>query len=189
MADEVQGQTESQGQSIDQTQGAATAQHQTELMIPKRRFDEVSQMYRDSVAKNSELQKAVESYKEKDNKIAELEKQLKDLQASYELKEANAKKASAIDLAIGDKAIDADVIKKLLDMDKISINDKGEVEGLEDQIKMLQKDKAFLFKKAQPVMTKSATPPAKTEKSFARKLAESKVSATSVTAKAKNYFN
>lgn len=189
MADEIQGQPVPQGQGADPTQDAAKASQQTEFMIPKRRFDEVSQMYRDSLAKNSELQKEIESSKQKDAKIAELEKKIKDMESSYELEKANAKKASAIDKAIGDTAIDAEVIKKLLDMDKISINDKGEVEGLEDQIKLLQKDRAFLFKKSLPVASKSATPATRPEKSVAQKLAEKRVTAMSASAKAKNYFN
>lgn len=189
MADEnLQGQQLPQGQG-DPAQGAATVPQQTELMIPKRRFDEVTQMYRDMLAKNSTLEKEIEGYKAKDTKIAELEKQIKDMQASYELEKSNAKKVSAIDAAIGDTSIDAEVVKKLLDMDKISINDKGEVQGLDDQIKGLQKDKAYLFKKSQPVVTKSATTTTKPEKSIAQQIAEKKVSAMSTTAKAKNYFN
>lgn len=189
MADNIQGQDMPQGQVTDPAQGTATVPQSTEFMIPKRRLDEVTQMYRDSVAKNSELQKEIENAKQKDAKIAELEKKIKDMESSYELEKSNAKKASAIDKAIGDTAIDAEVIKKLLDMDKISINDKGEVEGLDDQIKLLQKDRAFLFRKSQPVASKSATAPARAEKSVAQKLAEKRVTAMSASAKAKNYFN
>lgn len=173
----------------DSTQGTATVPQTNELMIPKRRFDEVTQMYRDALSKSSALEKEIEGYKTKDVRIAELEKQINDMKESYEKEKAIAKKTIAIDKMIGDTSVDSEVLKKLLDIDKITINDKGEIEGLEEQIKRLQKEKSYLFKKSQPVVTKSVTQTTKPEKTLAQKLAEKKVNAMRVTTKSKNYFN
>ena len=181
--------TQAQGAG-NPAQGAATAPNQSaDLMIPKWRFDEATKLYRESEAKLAEALKQLEGYKAKDTKIAELEKQIKDMEASYALEKSNAKKESAIEAAIGDKAVDLDVVKKLLDNDKISFNDKGEIEGLDDQIKQLQTDKPYLWKKAAPVAKPSSAPAAKPEKTFAQRLAEKKAAALGVTSKSKNYFS
>lgn len=185
MPDESQ--IQSPAQQAGQSQGAATAQ-QTELMIPKRRYDEVNQLYREAELKLSEMSKQIEGLKTKDDKIAQLEKQIKDMQASYDLEKASAKKVSAIDSAIKDKTVDADVVKKLLDMDKISLDDTGAVKGLDEQLKELQAAKPYLWKKAQTVAQKGSTPATKPEKSFAQRLAEQKVKQLNVVAKSKNYF-
>lgn len=180
--------TDAQGAS-NPAQDAAKASHQADLMIPKWRFDEATKFYRESEAKLAEALKEIEGYKAKDTKIAELEKQIKDMEASYALEKSNAKKESAIEAAIKDKTVDIDVVKKLLDNDKISFNDKGEIEGLEDQIKKLQADKPYLWKKAEPVAKPSSTPATKPEKTFAQKLAEKKAKSLGVTTKSKNYFS
>lgn len=183
----LQGQPQPQGQGSP-AQGAATASQNTELMIPKRRFDEVTQRFNEAEAKLAEALKEIETYKSKDTKISELEQKIKDMEASYALKEATAKKMSAIDKAIGDTSIDAEVVKKLLDMEKISFDDKEGLKGFEEQYKELQKNKAYLFKKATPVAPKSTGTTPVTD-SFAKTLAKAKVKQESMTAKSKNYFN
>lgn len=183
----LQGQPQPQGQGSP-AQGAATAQQNTELMIPKRRFDEVTQKFNETEAKLAEALKEIETYKSKDTKISELEQKIKDMEASYALKEATAKKMSAIDKAIGDTSIDAEVVKKLLDMEKISYDEKEGLKGFDEQYKELQKNKAYLFKKATAIAQKSATASQATD-SFAKTLAKAKVKQSSITAKSKNYFN
>ncbi len=180
--------TQAQGAG-NPAQDAAKASQPADLMIPKWRFDEATKLYRESEAKLAEALKEIEGYKAKDTKIAELEKQIKDMEASYALEKSNAKKESAIEAAIKDKTVDLDVVKKLLDNDKISFNDKGEIEGLDDQIKKLQTDKPYLWKKAAPVAKQSSAPASKPEKTFAQKLAEKKAAALGVTSKSKNYFS
>lgn len=170
-------------------QGAAIAQGQADLMIPKWRFDEATKLHREAEVKISELTKQLEETKTKDTRIAELEKELQDLKDAQAAEKVQAKKDAAIELAIKDKAIDMDVVKKLLDMEKIAIDDKDVVTGLEEQVKELQTSKPFLWKKAQAVAAKSSTMSTKPERSFAQKLADKKVKQLGVAAKSKNYFN
>lgn len=176
-----------QGQATT-TQGAATAPKQEESMIPKWRFDEVNQSYKTANDKVVDLMKQLEAVKDKDTKIAELEKQIKDMQANYDLEKSNSKKMAAIEAAIADKTVDPDVVKTLLDLEKISIDDKGTVTGLEEQVKALQTSKPYLWKKAVPVAPKAGTTATKPEKSFATLMAEKRAEALKVASKSKNYF-
>ena len=180
--------TQSQGLN-NQAQGAAKAPETADLMIPKWRFDEANKMRQETEAKLASTLKELEQAKAKDDRIAELEKQIKDMQASYDLEKSTAKKKSAVETALKDKTVDLDVVFKLLDMDKVTFNDAGELQGLEEQVKALQESKPYLWNKAKPVAPKSATANTRPEKTFAQKLAEAKAKQLGVTAKAKNYFN
>ena len=184
----LQGQPQPQGQGSP-AQGAATAPQATELMIPKRRFDEVTQKFNEAEARLAEALKEVEAAKSKDSKISELEQKIKDMEASYALKEATAKKMSAIDKAIGDTSVDPDVVKKLLDLDKITLDEKEGLKGFEEQYKELQKNKAYLFKKAAPIVPTGAGKATTQTESFAKTLAKEKVKAGGIVAKSKNYFS
>lgn len=102
--------------------------------------------------------------------IGNYEKQMNDLKKSAgdnealttkiaELQEANKKQAedsakaimqlrldNAIDLGLANaKAKDPKAVRGVLDMTKIKLNDKNEVEGLAEQIKDLQKSHDYLF--------------------------------------------
>lgn len=77
---------------------------------------------------------------------------------------ADYKKTQAVRYAIGTlkdgKAHDPSIVLGLLDMSKVSVDDKGNVVGgFDDQIGALRKDKAFLFEASTPGR-KGATPPA-----------------------------
>ena len=56
----------------------------------------------------------------------------------------------AIKLAIVDKAQDVDIVSSLFDKAKLILGDDGKITGLDEQLKELQKNKAFLFKQAGP---------------------------------------
>lgn len=181
-----QGQAEpAQGVAITPTQPQAPSQ---DLMIPKWRFDETTKLYKDSEARISQLTAEIEQLKQSNGRIAELEKELTDTKKGYEIEKKNAKRDSAIEAAVKDKAVDIDVVKKLIDLEKISVEEEG-VKGLDEQIKELQTAKPFLWKKAASVVTKSATSSTRPERTFAQKLADNKVKQLGVTAKSKNYFN
>ncbi|CAI3675296.1 Minor structural GP20 protein [Clostridium neonatale] len=85
---------------------------------------------------NEELTKQIETLQE-DNKEAKkkYEEDLKELQIS-----------NAIKLAIADKAQDADLVASLFDKSKLILGDDGKVTGLEEQLKIIQEGKPFLFK-------------------------------------------
>lgn len=54
--------------------------------------------------------------------------------------------SSAVQLAVAKSGARSDkALIGMLDMSKVSINDKGEVTGLDDQIAAIKKDNAFLF--------------------------------------------
>ena len=73
------------------------------------------------------------------------------------------KKQSALDKALqGYKAKDANILSKMLDMEKVKFNDKFEiVEGLEEQINPLKESHDYLFESEGPVpqFTGGITPP------------------------------
>jgi len=166
--------------------------NQGELTVPKYRFDEVNQKYKEALAKVDEVTKKNEeltkSATEKDEKVSALEKELADTKASYEKEKNDAKRMEAVKASIGDGVQDIDVLLKLIDMDKVTLGDDGKLSGLDDQVKELKTNKPFLFK-APPAPVKPGDKPGKpTEKSFATKLAEKKVAEKSVTKGAKGYF-
>lgn len=160
---------------------------QPEITIPKFRFDEVSAKNREYEIKIADLTKQLEATAKFKETNDALQKEIDDLKKSYDLERSSAKKDAAITEAIRDKAIDAEVVKKLIDMNKISFDDKGAVLGLEDQIKGLQESKPFLWNKPAPVAKPSATSP-KSGGSFAKELAQGKLDAAKTADKAKNYF-
>lgn len=72
-----------------------------------------------------------------------------DNQAAKEKYEADMKElklSTAIKLALGDSAQDADLVAGLFDKSKLILAEDGKVTGLDEQMKALKKEKAFLFK-------------------------------------------
>lgn len=188
MADQIPSTSLPEGHS-GQPQGAAIAPQPAELNIPKWRFDDVVQQLRDTEAKLTKVSGELDIANKSKEHALELEKQIADLKKGYELEKVNAKRESAIEKAISDKAVDLEVVKKLIDSAKISFDDKDGVTGLEEQIKELQTNKPFLWKKAEAISAKASAASNKPEKTFAQKLAETKIAQVNVAAKAKNYFN
>jgi len=159
-----------------------------DTMVPKYRFDEVNQRCQVAEAKVAELQKQVASIEAKDKRIADLEKELSDTKSGYELEKANAKKQSMIEAALKDKVVDMEVVAKLLDNEKITVDEKGALVGLEEQVKALKEGKPYLWKKADPKVKPGSGDPKPNDKSFAQKLAEQKKAQLEATTKSKNYF-
>ncbi|WP_244832962.1 phage scaffolding protein [Clostridium sp. BJN0001] len=124
-----------------------------ETYIPKTRFDEVNeakktaegqiktltkdlQIAKDNAGDNEELKTQLDNaiQKQKDDAKA-FDEQLKDLKIS-----------NAIKLAVADTAQDANLVAGLIDKTKLILGEDGKVTGLDEQVKGLKKDKAFLFK-------------------------------------------
>ena len=173
---------------IQNTQPGTDQAGGQEAMIPKYRFDEVVQRAQQAEAKVAELQKQIEAIPEKDKRIADLEKELNDTKTGYELEKATAKKNSAIEAALKDKVVDFEVVSKLLDNEKITIDDKGVIKGLDEQVKALQTSKPYLWKPAKKVVEPGGGKPAPAEKTFAQQLAEKKKAQLGEVKKSKTYF-
>lgn len=101
----------------------------------------------------AERDKDLKSLKKQAGDNEELGNQLKELQGKYKQDTENLSKElqqtklnSAVDSALGKaKVRNTKAAKALLNMDDIQLNDKGELEGLDNQINSLQKSDGYLF--------------------------------------------
>ena len=120
--------------------------------IPKSRFDQVNQAKKELEVqlKDRDTQLADLSKNNKDNEV--LLNQIKDLQAlnkqtttDYENKINQMQFDYALDGALTNaKSKNNKAIKALLDMNSIKYQE-GKLEGLQEQIEVLQKDASYLF--------------------------------------------
>ena len=79
---------------------------------------------------------------EQEKKLNELEKALSEKNELIK----GEKIAGAMKLAIlKENPKDADVLEALISKEKLTLNDKGEITGLSEQIDTLKKEKSFLF--------------------------------------------
>lgn len=128
----------------------------------------------DLTASNEDLQ---EQIKQRDNDLKALKKQadgnenlqkeFADLQEKYNTEKANYEQKlkdneinSALKLALAGKVHDADLTLSLINRESIVLDAKGEVKGLQEQVKTLKESKPFLFveEAAAPPKPKGATP-------------------------------
>lgn len=120
--------------------------------VPRDRFNEVNEARKkaleDVAARDKQLddlkkaQGDVDSFKAQ---IADLQKQNKEAKAAYDKQLADMKLDSAIRSAITN-AQDVSIVAGLLDRSKITMGEDGKLSGIEEQLKTLQTEKAFLFK-------------------------------------------
>ena len=78
--------------------------------------------------------------------IASLQSDNQATKEKYEAAMRDLKLSTAIKLALGDSAQDADLVAGLFDKSKLIMSDDGKITGLDEQMKALKKEKAFLFK-------------------------------------------
>ena len=123
--------------------------------IPKARFNEVNEKTKDLTSQLADRDKQLKELKKSagDNdelkaKIESLEKANKDQKAAAEQKMKDLQISTAVKLAIGDSAQDADIVSGLIDKSKLVLGEDGKVVGLTEQVDELKKSKAFLFKNA-----------------------------------------
>ena len=101
----------------------------------------------------AERDKDLKTLKKQAGDNEELTNQFKELQSKYKQDTDNLTKEleqtklnSAVDSALSKaKVRNSKAAKALLNMDDVKLNDKGEVEGLDDQISSLQKTDGYLF--------------------------------------------
>ncbi|RMC41871.1 phage capsid protein [Lactobacillus sp. ESL0233] len=105
----------------------------------------------------AERDKDLKSLKKQAGDNEELGNQLKELQGKYKHDTENLTKElqqtklnSAVDSELGKaKVRNTKAAKALLNMDEVKLNDKGELEGLDNQISSLQKSDSYLFDQGQ----------------------------------------
>ncbi len=125
--------------------------------IPKDRFDDVNNKYKQQKTMNATLNTQLEELKGVDveglnSKIAELQEANKKQQAEFDKQIQAEKLKNALDSAFKEAgAKNAKATRALLDMDKIKLTDNG-LEGFKEQIDALKKDEntAFLFEQSEP---------------------------------------
>lgn len=97
--------------------------------------------------------KQLEDLKKASGDNEDLKKQIETLQGEnkvakekYDSEMKELKLTTAIKLAVAGKVHDEDIATSLFDRSKLILSDDGKVSGLEEQLKTIQKEKAFLFK-------------------------------------------
>lgn len=147
-----------------------------------------------------DLKKKSEGSEELQSKFTELETKYNQEKADFETKLKETQLSSALKLALTGKVHDADLVTGLIDKTKIELGEDGNVtKGLDEQLKILQESKSFLFVPEQPGVNISGASPAGgsggsgggkgSEESFGKKLAEEQAkSNTGLDDARKSYF-
>lgn len=125
--------------------------------VPPHRFEEVNTAKKQAEEDVKERDKQLDKLKKSAGDNEELRQQIAKLQE--ENKAASEKYASdvkelrtntAMRLAIGDSAHDAELVLSLLDKTKIELDEEGGLKaGFEEQLQSLRETKAFLFAQKQ----------------------------------------
>lgn len=118
------------------------SQNELKTFVSKTNFDEVSTIKSKLEEDIKQRDRQIEDIKkstgvaeELQTKITEYQKQIKDLKIN-----------SAIKSAVAASTHDSDLVASLFDKSKLILSDDGKVGGIDEQLKIFQKDKPFLFK-------------------------------------------
>lgn len=121
--------------------------------VGKGKFDELTTAKSELDKQIKERDKQLDELKKNAGNKEALEQQIADLKAAnkkaaaeYEQKIKDTKMDAAIKIAVGSTAQDVDIVAGLIDRSKLILGDDGKVTGLDEQVKALQANKAFLFK-------------------------------------------
>ncbi|MDD3251932.1 MAG: phage scaffolding protein [Lachnospiraceae bacterium] len=124
-----------------------------DIEAAKAEYDALKQERDSLAAQVTERDGQLETLRKSAGENETLTKQIADLQAEnlaarqqYESDMKELKLSTAIKLALGDTAQDAELVAGLFDKSKLILSEDGKVTGLEEQLKALKKEKAFLFK-------------------------------------------
>lgn len=132
-------------------------ENSTDIGKAKGDYDDLKKQLAASESQIKERDKQLEELKKTAGDSAEMQKQIADLQAEnnaakekYEAEMKDLKLSTAIKLAVGENAQDADLVAGLFDRSKLILSDDGKITGLEEQIKAIRESKPFLFKESNP---------------------------------------
>lgn len=133
------------------------SEQELEGYVEKTKLDEVKkenqtlqQSVKDRDKQLEDLKKASGDHEELKKQIEKLQGENKAAKETYDAEMKELKLTTAIKLAVAGKVHDEDIAAGLFDRSKLILSDDGKVTGLEEQLKAIQKEKAFLFKDAQP---------------------------------------
>ena len=127
--------------------------HGADVESTKSKIDELNKTNESLQSQIAERDKDLKTLKKQAGDNEELTNQFKELQSKYKQDTDNLTKElqqtklnSAVDSALSKaKVRNSKAAKALLNMDEVKLNDKGEVEGLDDQISSLKKTDGYLF--------------------------------------------
>lgn len=142
------------GIAEDLAEKAATASaDELKGYVPKNRFEEVNTEKNQLKTAKEDAENQLEQLKQSAGDNAALQQQITDLQNAARQKDADhaaeikqLRMSNAIRSAIGSSAQDADLVAGLIDQSKLILGDDGKLTGLDEQLKTLKEQKAFLFK-------------------------------------------
>ena len=121
--------------------------------IPKQRFDEVNnekkelqQQLKERDSQLEELKKQAQDSQELQNKISELQQTNDEVKNQYEQKMKEQKFNFALEQELMKaQAKNVKAAKALVDTEKISIDDNGNLIGFEEQLKQVKEENDYLF--------------------------------------------
>lgn len=129
------------------------AENGTDIEAAKADYDSLKKELETGKQQLTERDRQLEDLKKGSGDNEALQKQIAELQAAngevqkkHEAELKELKLSTAIKLALGEAAQDAELVSGLFDKSKLILSDEGKVTGLEEQLKTLKKEKAFLFK-------------------------------------------
>jgi ferritin len=135
------------------TKAAEASTTELSTYVPKHRFDEVNGENKTLKATVSENAEQLETLKKSAGDNETLTQQINDLQADnkkkadeYQSTLEDLKITNAIKLAINGNVHDNDLVAGMVDKTKLLMSDDGKITGLDEQLKALKENKAFLFK-------------------------------------------
>ena len=112
----------------------------------RQQLEAANQQVQDRDGQLEALKNATGDVEAMKQQIATLQSDNQSAKEKYEADMRDLKLSTAIKLALGDIAQDADLVMGLFDREKLILSGDGKVTGLEEQLKALKKEKAFLFK-------------------------------------------
>lgn len=124
-----------------------------ETHMPKNVYNELNEKYKLLETQKAESDKLLKEATEAKTASEEFKTKYEDLlktqkadREKYEADIATAKKNNGIDLALVKAgAKNSKAVRALLDLDKITLSDKGEVVGISEQLESIKKDNDYLF--------------------------------------------
>lgn len=129
------------------------SQNELKTFVSKTDFDEITKVklkLEEDIKQRDEqiedIKKSTGIAEELQAKITELQAENKAKDTEYQTQIRDLKINSAIKSTVANNAHDVDLVASLFDKSKLILNDDGKVGGIDEQLKVFQKDKPFLFK-------------------------------------------